>query len=79
MQEDKENKSCDVCGKHFSYSWFVQRHLKQVHSKETVDFICSKCKKTYKKENAYRAHILTLLAPVSQNGQTHSNNSSAIH
>ena len=41
---------CDVWGKHFSYNWFVQRHKKQVHFKETVDFICSKCKKTYKKK-----------------------------
>ena len=40
----------DVCGKHFSYNWFVQRHKKQVHFKETVDFICTKCKKTYKKK-----------------------------
>ena len=29
-----------------------------MHSTETVDFICSECKKIYKKENAYNSHIL---------------------
>ena len=33
-------------------------HYEQVHSKETVDFIFSKCKKTWKKENTYKAHKL---------------------
>lgn len=56
----KKELKCQVCDKEFTYTWFLQRHIKQSHT-EKKSFKCLQCNLVYKREDHLKKHEMKCL------------------
>ena len=50
---------CGVCGKKFSYAWYLKRHMLQAHAddKEQCSYKCLKCNQVFVRIHYYKKHV----------------------